>query len=138
METEQGSPLPAKFQSREGSVFPLYHVLADVGEFAGGKVVASRSSAPLKVDGLILRQGHRTRILLANFSAEPQTVRVTDPDLSQSVQVKYLDETNAESAMVSPESFRAEAGQVVQLKEGELELRLRPYALARLDAEMDP
>jgi len=138
METEQGSPLPAKFQSLEGSVFPLYHVLADVGEFAGGDVVASLSSAPLKVDGLILRQGQRTRILLANFSAEPQTVRVTDPDLGQSVQVKYLDETNAELAMVSPESFRAEAGQIVQLKEGELELRLRPYALARLDAEMNP
>jgi hypothetical protein len=138
METEQGSPLPAKFQSLEGAVFPLYHVLADVGEFAGGKVVPSVSSAPLKVDGLILRQGHRTRILLASFSAEPQTVRVTDPDLSQSVQVKYLDETNAELAMVSPESFRAEAGQVVQLKEAALELRLRPYALARLDAEMNP
>ena len=138
METEQGSPLPAKFQSREGSVFPLYHVLADVGEFAGGSVVPSVSSAPLKVDGLILRQGHRTRILLANFSAEPQTVRVTDPDLSQSVRVKYLDETNAELAMVSPESFRAEAGQIVQLKEAALELRLRPYALARLDAEMNP
>jgi hypothetical protein len=138
METEQGSPLPAKFRSLAGSVFPLYHVLADVGEFAGGSVVPSASSAPLKVDGLILRQGHRTRILLANFSAEPQTVRVTDPDLSQSVQVKYLDETNAELAMVSPESFRAEMGQRAGTSRGELELRLRPYALARIDTEMNP
>jgi hypothetical protein len=54
------------------------------------------------------------------------------------VQVKYLDEINAELAMVSPESFRAEAGQIVQLKEGELELRLRPFALARIDSETKP
>ena len=59
-------------------------------------------------------------------------------DLGESVLVKYLDETNAESAMVSPESFREEAGQIVQFKEGELELRLRPFALVRLDAEMNP
>jgi len=138
METEEGSPLPAKFPSLEGSVFPLYHVLADVGEFVGGEVVASRSSAPLKVDGLVLRQGPRTRILLANLSAESQMVRVTGPGLSQSVQVKYLDETNAENAMLWPESFRAEVGQLAQPREGELELRLRPFALARIDSETKP
>ena len=37
METADGSPLPEKFRSLPGAVFPLYHVLADVGEFAGGK-----------------------------------------------------------------------------------------------------
>ncbi|MEZ4678122.1 MAG: hypothetical protein R2932_28290 [Caldilineaceae bacterium] len=39
MERAAGSPLPEKFSSMPGAVFPLYHVLADVGEFAGGEVV---------------------------------------------------------------------------------------------------
>src|SRR5262249_1291876 len=31
METERGSPLPDRFPSLPGAVFPMYHVLADVG-----------------------------------------------------------------------------------------------------------
>lgn len=135
METEDGSPLPAKFRSLAGSVFSLYHVFADAGEFAGGSVIPSTSSAPLQVEGLAMaRQGH-TRILLANLSAEPQSVRVTGPKLGRSVRVRLLDETNAERAMTAPEQFRAEIGERVQTSQGELELLLRPFALARLDSE---
>ncbi|HVF26601.1 MAG TPA: hypothetical protein VM943_00070, partial [Pyrinomonadaceae bacterium] len=46
METTEGSPLPEKFRSLPGAVFPLYHVFADFGEFAGGLVVPSKSSDP--------------------------------------------------------------------------------------------
>ena len=76
MDTESGSPVPDKFQSLPGSVFPLYHVLADVGEFVEGQVIPTDSSNILKVDGLAVRQGDRTRIILANLTNEPQTVNV--------------------------------------------------------------
>src|SRR5208283_3403510 len=36
MELTTGSPLPDKFPSRPGMVFPVWHVLADVGDYAGG------------------------------------------------------------------------------------------------------
>src|SRR5262249_316655 len=72
METEAGSPLPDQFRSIPGAVFPLYHVLADVGEFAGGHVLPSVSGEPLCFDGLALRQGGRTRLLLASFRPETQ------------------------------------------------------------------
>jgi hypothetical protein len=52
MELAGGSSLPERFRSLPGGVFPLYHVLADVGEFAGGEVIPSESSAPLRVEGL--------------------------------------------------------------------------------------
>ena len=42
METEAGSPLPEKFRSLPSAVFPLYHALADVGEFASGDVLPPR------------------------------------------------------------------------------------------------
>jgi hypothetical protein len=133
METVDGSPLPRKFRSFPGAVFPLYHVLADVGEFAGGGVAISTSSAPLRVEGLVLRKGDRTRILLANFAPEPQTVRVICTSLGKSVRVVQLDETNIEAAMNSPETFRAEPGHSIEAREGELELNLAPFAIARID-----
>jgi len=131
METEAGSPLPEKFRSLPGSVFPLYHVLADVGEFAGGQVVPTTSSNTLQVDGLALRKDGKTRVILANLSAEPQ--QVTVQNLSERVRVRHLNEINAEEAMLSPEAFRAGEGELLQTSGGALKLSLLPYAIARID-----
>jgi hypothetical protein len=76
LETEAGSPLPQLFPSRAGAVFPLYHVLADIAAFAGGGVLPSRSSAPLQVESLALQHGEKRAVLLANFSAAAQRVRI--------------------------------------------------------------
>ena len=80
METEAGSTLPPKFSSIPGAVFPLYHVLADVAEFAGGEVVRTESSDPLSVASLLVRAGQRRRLLLANLSTEPRLVSLQNFD----------------------------------------------------------
>jgi hypothetical protein len=131
METEAGSPVPEKFQSFPGGVYPLYHVLADVGEFAGGKVMAATSSQSLKLNGLTLRKDGKIRVVLANLSPEPQQVLVQG--LGRQVQIRILDESSVESAMHSPEEFRAQAGTPQQTTGGKLQLSLLPYAVARID-----
>ncbi len=131
MEIEAGAPAPEKFRSIPGSVFPLYHVLADAGDFAGGQVVSTTSSDALKVDGLALRKDGQTRVLLANMSPDPQQVSVQN--LGQDVRVRHLNETNVEAAMASPEEFRAEEGDAVRTTGGTLELNLLPYAVVRID-----
>jgi len=133
METKVGSRSP--FRSIPGAVFPLYHVLADVGEFAGGCVVPSTSSAPLCVTGMVLCKEDRTRILLANLGPEPRHVRLIHSGLGACATVKHLNETNAERAMCSPESFRADPGDRAPISGEALELRLMPYSLARIDTE---
>lgn len=131
METEDGSPLPDKFRSLPGTVFPLYHVLADVGEFQGGEVIPSLSSDALRVDGLVIRRGDKTRVILANFTAEPQTVAVEG--LGERVRARSLDGTNVEEAVRSPESFRARADEALSGRNGIMQVHLRPYAIVRLD-----
>ena len=131
METAQGSALPQHFQSIAGGVFPLYHVLADVGEFVGGEVIQSTSSEPLQVDGLVLQKDGRMRILVGNFTAQSQQVFIHP--VQQGATVRYLDETNAESAMAAPAEFRATAGDLLTATAGKLELTLRPFALACID-----
>ena len=131
METANGSPLPEKFRSLPGAVFPLYHVLADVGEFAGGEVLVSKSSDPLKVEGISLRKNGKTRTLLANLTPDSQKVRAQN--LAATVRVRLLDETNAQAAMSSPEAFRSGTGEPVRTAEGILALNLLPYAIAQID-----
>lgn len=131
METEQGSPLPDKFPSRPGAVFPLYHVFADISGWVGGSVIPVYSSNPLQMNALGLRKNEHTRIIMANFNPHPQQVTLTG--LPSSVWIRYLDERNAESAMQEPEVFCRDKGKEVETKDGHLELELLTYALARID-----
>ena len=131
METEAGSPLPDQFQSLPGSVFPMYHVFADVGEFAGGEVLPTRSSNSLLVEALALSREGRQRILIANLSDESQAVSIGG--LPERAAIRILDETNAEFAMLKPKSFRTQPLDYVKNDNGVLDLNLRPYAIARID-----
>jgi D-apionolactonase len=125
MEKESGSVLPDKFPSIAGAVFPMYHVFADVTEFAGGEIVKSSSSRPLKIEPLVLRNNGKQRVLLANMTNEKQTVRLEQANATY----RLLDESNAEQAMTSPEKFRAS-----EHKAWTGELTLPPYALVCIDS----
>jgi hypothetical protein len=132
MESAEGSAMPGKFPSLPGAVFPVYHVLADVGEFAGGGVVPVSSSDHLRVEGLALEAGLRRCVLVANLTPEPLTVAVQE--LAEQVSVRMLDERNAESAMRDPAGFRDSLGDVLRTRGGLLQVRLLPYAVARMDS----
>lgn len=104
MERAEGSPLPQAFPSQPGTVFPLYHVLADFGEFAGGQAAPLTSSAPLLVSGIMLREEKRMALLIANHTAQPQAISL--PELDIRWQSRALDETTAESALHTPNAYR--------------------------------
>ncbi len=98
METTFGSPIPQRFHSKPSRVFPLYHVLADYGEFSSGTCVQSISSAPLQVDGIALQKEGKLRRILANFTAKRQAVTVHG--VGDCVQIRRLDETTARQAIL--------------------------------------
>lgn len=132
MEQAAGSPEPKLFRSVPGSVFPVYHVLADFGEFAPGAVIPTQTSDPLKFDGIAIHKDHKTRVILANFTPESQTVSVRN--LTERVRVRPLNEGNAEEAMIAPEKFRNQEAEEVKTAGGVLEARLPPFGLVRIDS----
>jgi hypothetical protein len=134
MEREAGSPLPAQFRSLPGAVFPLYHVLADVGEFAGGYVVASASSDCLKMVSLALGKAGRRRLLLGNMTGERVPVAVHGL-ATLHVQVKRLEAMNYGQASVNPCSFRNQEATRESLLGGMLTIECSPYSVTRVDWE---
>ena len=100
MEAAEGSPMPSRFMSQPGGLFPLYHVFAAVGDFVGGEVLATSSGDPWKVTGLALTKGSAQRVLLANLTAETQHVDVQG--VYGPLKLRMLDETNAEALMHDP------------------------------------
>jgi D-apionolactonase len=131
MECETGSREPNAFHSLPGAVFPIYHVLADVGEFAGGMVIPTRSSDSHKLIGLGIYKNGKSRIILANLCEE--VLRVSVGKVSESVYVRHLNEKNAESCMLKVEEFRNKNGDLIKSKDGILNLELLPFAIASID-----
>jgi hypothetical protein len=134
MEREAGCALPRQFRSIAGAVFPLYHVLADLGEFKSGYLLPCTSSDALSVEGLVLQKGNRSCLLLANLGPKLQQVTIIDSKLGEYVRVKRLDESSAEEAMRSPELFRGKPGLLQQVAGNQIEISLLPYATVRLDS----
>ncbi len=113
-----------------GEVFPLYHALADVGEWAGAEITRATSSQPLTVDLLALRRGTALRVLVANFSDAPQPVILRG--LVGAATLRTLDTRNAAQAIGDPQGFRANPGEAFTISDG-FRLELAPFAIARLD-----
>jgi hypothetical protein len=64
---------------------------------------------------------------------ENQSCQVRVQNLPKTVQLKFLDETNAQEAMEKPEEHRVAPSLPQKNQEGILTLQLKPYALARID-----
>jgi D-apionolactonase len=132
LETERGSPMPERFPSRPGQVFPVYHVLADVAEWRDGRVVPVHLGDPLRALALAVQDGSGLHALVANVTPEAQRVRVSGLPAG-AAHVRVLDDASAEHALDDPSAFRASSGAPLTVRDGRLWLALGPFAVARLD-----
>ncbi|MEO5887444.1 MAG: hypothetical protein ABIQ77_07265 [Anaerolineales bacterium] len=133
METDAGSLLPDQFPSLPGSVFPMYHVLADMGAWASAEVLQMSSTDPLTAVGMTLRSKRSMCVLIANFSARQQTVQLNG--LRGNLRLRMLDEFTAQEAMTVPEIYRARPGQLVKTGESICSIELAPFAVANISIE---
>jgi hypothetical protein len=133
METQAGPLLPAIFRSQPGMVFPIYHVLAELAEYNGGKIIPVRSSHPLQATGLLLWRNGAERMLVVNFSPVRKDLKVECA--ADEVLIRFLDEKIVLTAMRQPEAFRLLPGLKQKPKEGFLLLELQPFAIAVIDVK---
>ena len=123
--------------SHSSVVFPIYHVLADAGEFSGAEVLAAHSTEPLRVEILALRHKNRLRILCANYTDEPESVLIIGlPEPMRVARVRRLDGTSVVMASRSPNNFRNTATTEVIAPLGQLELDLSPVSVVCMDGEI--
>ncbi len=134
MERAEGSPLPDRFPSTPGAVFPVFHVLADVNEGLDEELLPLSSSRPLSAQGLALRRGGRYRVLVANLEPEGRRVFCVGLPRNRPFRLRSLDLSSVEEATSAPEGFRRRFGStVVSSEAGELGVELEPYAVVTLE-----
>jgi hypothetical protein len=114
-------------------VFPMYHVFADVGDFAGGTMRVVHSENRPALSACALEKNGRKRHLIANMAQEKRDVFIYD--LPENVFYKLLDDTTFYIACLHPDKFRKNTGRTTKTKHGGLRISLGPYAIARIDSE---
>jgi hypothetical protein len=130
MEPRAGPPLPEKFPSVPGAVFPVFFVFAALAGFRRMALMPAVDARRLAAVVLFDEEGRR-RLLLANLTPG-QVVARFSPGTAQA-RVRLLDESNIERAMSKPERFLAEDGDPVNGQSGPWNLVLKPHALASID-----
>jgi D-apionolactonase len=110
------------------SVFPLYHVIADVCEWRGYRVVESPVSDPLSVACLAVRlPTGSVAAVIGNALPRPNRVRLES--FTGAFRVRRLNEANCEQAISDPRTFRTTLEDTAAD-----EIELAPYEVVRLDA----
>jgi hypothetical protein len=121
------------FHSWPGMVFPVYHVLADVAEFAGGQVLPVSVSDPLRVQALALRDGTRVRVVLANMRDEDVSVMVDAAQL-QEISQRALNADSLFSAATDASAYRQAVTSIDA--SSKITVTLPPCGLVTLDANL--
>ena len=117
MDADDVTSRPNAFPSRPGELFPVYHLLREIGEFKGGSVQKVHTSNNLAVVGLALHKPNRMRVLVGNLTGKAQTVKLRGFS-GQRVVIQVL---GAKQTQSMPE----------------LSIDLPPYGIARIDRVVD-
>jgi hypothetical protein len=133
IETDAGSPMPDRFPSLPGQVFPMYHTFADLADWKDGRLLAAESTDPLRVTVLAIEDDRGRHLLVANVTPDAQRVRI-DGLAGTTARVRTLDDATATWALDDPGAFRAWPGADHPVRDESLWLEVGPLAVARVDA----
>jgi D-apionolactonase len=96
----------ARFHSDAGGVFPVWHVLADLAETAGGWPLRVQVSDPRRVGAWAVSSADATCLVIANLTREPVRVEIGEPS-PQVRSTRRLDASTAARAARSPLEYRS-------------------------------
>jgi hypothetical protein len=124
-------PMPDRFPAVAGEVFPMWHALADLGDWRDLPLRACTSSVPMTVAGMALDTLEGVGILVANLTPVAQRVRLEGLP-GAGIRVRTLDDAAAAWALADPDAFRALPGAPLPVRGGVTWIGLAPYAVARV------
>ena len=106
IERDLGSPLPDKFPSIPGGVYPLYFILRWINEWFDTRVVPIRVSHPNEIAALCLYSEGIYRLIVANLTARDRTMNLRKfPKPKGIFHATPLNQESVARAMRDPESL---------------------------------
>jgi hypothetical protein len=134
METDDGSPLPEKFRSFPGMVFPVYWVFSFLADAKDASWLQFTSNVLLKLEGLAFQKNNRLRLIAANLQPYAQQIYLRSlPE--GAVTLRRLNEDTMMIAASDPDTFE-KLSEAVASDTGALLLNLKPYETAFVEIQI--
>ena len=127
LERGRGSPMPDRFPSLPGMVFPVYHIFAFLADRQGARALEARSSDPLAVEAFAFRTPAGIRLMVANLTSDIRRVAVGGLARKR-VAVTPLNDRTAGTAFDDPHELGTHSS--VHAVNEDLVLELHPFAVA--------
>lgn len=124
MEASDAPVRPAPFVSSPGCVYPLFHVVADLRELAGGTIGSGAVAGHPEVPAVLGITAAERRWLVANPYPEPVTLEL--PETAGTRHYRLLSAATAAEAATDPHGFRS-ANRLQPLTANRLELPPEAY-----------
>jgi hypothetical protein len=112
-------PRHPDFPSAPGGVYPVYELLAALGDFGGAELLDLSVGDPLATEALALRKGRRVLVLVANLTDGAHPIRVVLP-----------------AALTAPRVRQGDSERSTDTRASGLMLELNPYAVAQVTASI--
>ena len=112
-------PRHSGFPSAPGGVYPVYELLAALGDFGGAELLDLSVGDPLATEALALRKGRRVLVLVANLTDGAHPVRIVLP-----------------AAVTAPRVRQGDSERSTDTRASGLMLELDPYAVAQVTASI--
>lgn len=133
IESAYSSPLPAKFRSFPGMIFPVYWVFAFLAGFRGGKLTPFISTHPLRVTGFLLSKAGRFQVVISNLQPGLQEIQLDGLPQGEARLWRLNQDTMPISA-IDADAFLNSAQPFITHADGS-RLRLEPYESAFLEIQ---
>lgn len=130
METPEGSPLPHKFPSSAGMVFPVYWVFAFLSDAKQARLIEATWDSPLLLEGLVVKKDSGLGALIANLQPRARQVRLCSLPGGKA-HVRRLNEHSMAVAAFDPDAYVRQT-ESLNIQAGEALLTLDPYETAFL------
>lgn len=134
VETSEGSPLPQKFRSFPGMVFPVYWVFSWLADTKNASLWQVTSERPLLIKGFAFQDDRRLGLFAVNLQPRSQTVQLEAlPD--GEARAQRLNANTMTTATSDPRSFR-EQFEVITINTGKCVLDLAAYETAFIEIQL--
>jgi hypothetical protein len=124
--------MPARFPSRPGTVFPLYHPLADALEVRHATVRELEPTDPQQLGGFAVETQDGAVVVVSNLTAGPMAFDVSGLPAA-AVTCRMLDARSIGPATDDPIAWRRSSGRRVVVVNESVHIELEAYGTARLD-----
>jgi len=135
IESAYGSPLPVKFRSYPGMIFPVYWAFAFLAGHRGVKLIPMTTDHPLLVAGFTVLQPERTLALVSNLQPCTSAVRLEGLPPGRT-RVWRLNQDSMPIAASDPDAF-LKLSEMLITHAGQAILGLEPYEINFLEIEPD-